>query len=182
MNVRDSPTLHLQRNLSKETSLLFLFFISVTVGSSTMNIKSNQCLTTKLCEVTYCTIVRSLPVPLWGHFLYHCEMYLIYHYVVKFVSDLWQILIFFPDTPDSPINKTDHHNRIEILVIHMSPPFFIELPVRSHESERSCICVLEISFCLCLHELSIKFCNCSDNVIFFSILWLYNFQFYDTLA
>ena len=127
------------------------------------------------CEVTSCTIVRSLSVPLWD------------------VLDIslcgkvcqWPVanFNFFPDTPDSPINKTDHHNRIEILVIHMSPPFFnwtastkpwkwavMYLCVRG---QRSCICVLGISFCLCLHEFSIKFCNCSDNVIFFC------FSFYD---
>jgi len=38
MDVNDHPTLHLGTNKSKSTALLLLFYISVTVGSSTMSI------------------------------------------------------------------------------------------------------------------------------------------------
>ena len=40
------------------------------------------------------------------------EVYLIQHYVKKFVSDLWQ---FTPGTPVSSINKTDRQDITEIL-------------------------------------------------------------------
>jgi hypothetical protein len=38
------------------------------------------------------------------------------HYVIKFVSDLQQVDVFFPDTPVSTTNKTDRHDITEILL------------------------------------------------------------------
>ena len=59
----------------------------------------------------------------------HGEVYLIQHYVIKFVRDLWQVSGFlrelrFPPpikltttiTPVSSTNKTDHHNITKILL------------------------------------------------------------------
>ena len=43
------------------------------------------------------------------------EVYLIQHFVVKFVSDEWQIGGFL-----SSYNKTDRHNITEILVLILS--------------------------------------------------------------
>ena len=40
----------------------------------------------------------------------HGEVYSIQHYVIKFVSDLWQVC----GTPVLSTNKTAHHNIIEI--------------------------------------------------------------------
>ena len=37
-------------------------------------------------------------------------------YVVKFVSDLLQVIVFFLGTPVSSTNKTDHHDITEILL------------------------------------------------------------------
>ena len=50
------------------------------------------------------TVMSSNPV--------HGEVYLIQHYVIKFVSDLRQVGGFFPV---SSTNKTDHHDIAEIL-------------------------------------------------------------------
>jgi hypothetical protein len=44
------------------------------------------------------------------------EVYLIQHYVIKFVSDLRQIGGFCPGTPVSSTNKTDCHAITEILL------------------------------------------------------------------
>ena len=41
---------------------------------------------------------------------------MIQHYVIKFVSDLWQVGCFSPGTPVSSINKTDRHDITEILL------------------------------------------------------------------
>ena len=38
------------------------------------------------------------------------------HYVIKFVSDLWQVLVFSPCTPVSSSNKPDRHDITEILL------------------------------------------------------------------
>jgi hypothetical protein len=38
------------------------------------------------------------------------------HYVIKFVSDLWQVGGFLWMLPVSPINKTDCHDITEIIV------------------------------------------------------------------
>ena len=46
--------------------------------------------------------------------LAHGEVYSIQHYVIKFVSDLRQVSGFFPGTPVSSINKTDHHDMTDI--------------------------------------------------------------------
>ena len=50
------------------------------------------------------TVMSSNPV--------HGEVYLIQHYVIKFVSDLRQVGGFFSV---SSTNKTDHHDIAEIL-------------------------------------------------------------------
>ena len=46
----------------------------------------------------------------------HGEVYSIQQYVIKFVSDLRQVSSFFPGTPASSINKTDHHDIAELLL------------------------------------------------------------------
>jgi hypothetical protein len=46
----------------------------------------------------------------------HGEAYMLQHYVIKFVSDLWPVGGFFPDTLVSSTNKTDCHNVTEILL------------------------------------------------------------------
>ena len=45
----------------------------------------------------------------------HDEVYSIQHYVIKFVSDLRQVAVFFSGTLVSSINKTDGHEIAEIL-------------------------------------------------------------------
>jgi hypothetical protein len=46
----------------------------------------------------------------------HGEVYLIQHYVIKFVSDLRQVSGFFLGTPVSFTNKTDRQDITEILL------------------------------------------------------------------
>ena len=46
----------------------------------------------------------------------HGEMYLIQHYVIKFVSDLWQVGGFLRILRFPPINKTDRSDKTEILL------------------------------------------------------------------
>ena len=46
----------------------------------------------------------------------HGEVYSIQHYVIKFVSDLRQVGVFFPGNPVSSTNKTDRHDIAEILL------------------------------------------------------------------
>jgi hypothetical protein len=46
--------------------------------------------------------------------LTHAEVYSIQHYVIKFVSDLWQVF-FFPCAPVSSTNDTDRHDIAELL-------------------------------------------------------------------
>ena len=46
----------------------------------------------------------------------HGEVYLIQHYVIKFVSDLRQVGGFFLGTPVSSTNKTDLHDIAEIML------------------------------------------------------------------
>jgi hypothetical protein len=46
----------------------------------------------------------------------HCEVYLIKHYVIKFVSDLRQVGGFLRVLQFSPTNKTDRHEITEILL------------------------------------------------------------------
>ena len=55
----------------------------------------------------------------------HGEVYLIQHYVIKYVSDLRQVSGYLEGTPVSSTNKGDRHNIIEILlsgVKHHNPP------------------------------------------------------------
>ena len=53
----------------------------------------------------------------------HVTVYSIQHYVIKFVSDLRQIIGFFPGIPVSSTNKTDCHDIIvvESGVKHYNP-------------------------------------------------------------
>jgi len=44
------------------------------------------------------------------------EVYSIQHYVIKFVSDLWQVSGFLLKLLVSSTNKTDRHNITEILL------------------------------------------------------------------
>ena len=46
----------------------------------------------------------------------HGEVYLIQHYVIKFVSDLRQVVDFHQVLWFPSINKTDHHDKTEILL------------------------------------------------------------------
>ena len=59
--------------------------------------------------------MRSLPVYLLFVFV-HSEVYLIRHYVIKFVSDLRQVSGFLWVLRVSSTNKTDHHDITEILL------------------------------------------------------------------
>jgi len=77
---------------------------SWSYGSWTYNYLCNQCL---------------LPLTLWVRIpiMARCtKMYLIQHYVIKFVSDLRQVVGFSQGTPVSHTNKTDHHDINEILL------------------------------------------------------------------
>jgi hypothetical protein len=44
------------------------------------------------------------------------DVYSVQHYVIKFVSDLWQVGGFLRGTPVSSSNKTDRHDITEILL------------------------------------------------------------------
>jgi hypothetical protein len=46
----------------------------------------------------------------------HGEVYSIQPYVIKFVSDLRQVLCFSPGTPVSSTNETDRHDIAQILL------------------------------------------------------------------
>jgi hypothetical protein len=46
----------------------------------------------------------------------HGEVYLIQHYVIKFVSNMRQGQWFFPGIPGSSTNRIDRHNITEILL------------------------------------------------------------------
>ena len=46
----------------------------------------------------------------------HDEVYSIQHYVIKYVSDLWQTRWLSPATPVSSTSKTNHHDITEILL------------------------------------------------------------------
>jgi hypothetical protein len=45
----------------------------------------------------------------------HGDVYSIQHYVITFVSDLRQVVVFLRGTLVFSTNKTDHHNITEIL-------------------------------------------------------------------
>jgi hypothetical protein len=51
----------------------------------------------------------------------------------------------------------------------LTPPYFINVPVQSHENNRSCVGVKGIDITSVLCDYSIWFLNCSDNVVFFVI-------------
>ena len=59
----------------------------------------------------------------------HNEGYSNQHYVIKFSKTCEYVGVFFPDTSVSSINKTDHHDRTEILLkvtlntINNHPPY-----------------------------------------------------------
>jgi hypothetical protein len=59
-------------------------------------------------------------------------------------------------------------------VILDPPPPFIEVPVLSQESERSCICVLGVSI-LPFLQFSLAFWKCSESVAYL----VFHFHFYD---
>jgi hypothetical protein len=44
------------------------------------------------------------------------EVYWIQHYVIQFVSDLWQVGGFLRVPRVSSVNKADHHDKTEILL------------------------------------------------------------------
>ena len=46
----------------------------------------------------------------------HCEVYSIEHYVINYISELWQVGGFFPGTAVSSTSKTDRHDIAEILL------------------------------------------------------------------
>ena len=54
------------------------------------------------------------------------KMYSIQHYVIKFVSELLQFDGFYPGTPVSSTNKTDHHN------IHVVTEILLKVGVKHH--------------------------------------------------
>ena len=58
-------------------------------------------------------------------------MYSIQHYVIKFVSDLWQGQWFSPGTLVSSTNKTDRHDLPEILLKVALNPIAQPIPVYS---------------------------------------------------
>ena len=53
-------------------------------------------------------VVSSIPA--------HGEVYLIQHYVIKFVIDLRQVGDFFPGTPVSSTNNTDRYDITKIFL------------------------------------------------------------------
>ena len=52
----------------------------------------------------------------------------------------------------------------------LTQPLYIEVPVSSQESERSCMYVLAISFCLCFYNISVGSRKCDDSVVYFVFL------------
>ena len=49
---------------------------------------------------------------------------------------------------------------------YLTPPLFIDVPVPSQESERSCVCVLGVSIVLLSMNFLFDSWKCSDSVIF----------------
>ena len=64
---------------------------------------------------TTCAIIAYITTNIVSLNLTHGEVYSIQHYVIKFVSDLWQVLVFSPCTPVSS-SKPDRHDITEILL------------------------------------------------------------------
>ena len=63
--------------------------------------------------------MQSVPITTYvvGSNLTHGKVYLIQHYVIKFVSDIWQVIGFLWVLGFPPLtNKTDHHDITEILL------------------------------------------------------------------
>ena len=60
------------------------------------------------------------------------------------------------------------------VILDPPPPPFIEVPVLSQESERSCICVLGVSI-LPFLQFSLAFWKCSESVAYL----VFHFHFYD---
>ena len=65
------------------------------------------------------------------------------HYVIKFVSDLWQVSGFFPDPTVSFTNKTDCQDITEILLnvalntIKPNQPFYMRIYASGHKMSKS---------------------------------------------
>ena len=74
----------------------------------------------------------------------------------------------------------------KIKLYRLIPPPFIEVPVQSQESKRSCICELGMKF-VTFYDFFIGFSACSDSVVFFflsfyypqhkTILWLWWYKY-----
>ena len=64
--------------------------------------------------------------------LAHGKVYSIQHYVIKFVSDLQQVSVFFPDTLVSSTKKTDRHNIAEILLKVVLNTITLALTLQKH--------------------------------------------------
>ena len=62
--------------------------------------------------------------------------------------------------------------------VYLIPPHFIEVPVPSQESERSCICMLVISLWLCFYDFSIGLWNCfrQCGIYLFSIYYCHHYS------
>ena len=75
-----------------------------------------------------------------GDILFKCKKYLQHDRIIPLRGEVW-----------------DHQ-------ASLPPPLFIEVPVPSPESERSCICVVGVSICFFL-RFFILFWNCSDIVL-----------------
>ena len=61
--------------------------------------------------------------------------------------------------------------------VYLIPPHFIEVPVPSQESERSCICMLVVSLWLCFYDFSIGLWNCfrQCGIFLFSIYYCHHY-------
>ena len=69
----------------------------------------------------------------------HSEVYLMQHYMIKFVSDFWQDRLFYPCTLVSSSNKNDRHDITETLLkvalntITLTLPY-VSLPICTFKS------------------------------------------------
>ena len=62
----------------------------------------------------------------------------------------------------------------------LTPQSFIKVSVQSHESERSCICVLCVSILHLFYDCDIWFWNCSDNEEYFVFHYVVKYIIYNT--
>jgi hypothetical protein len=101
---------HLRRNHCGWT--LITLTLCLIFGSLTINL----CSKTEMVSLVFYN-VQSVPITIEVVSLNpsHGEVYLIQHYVIKFVSDLRQVW-FSPGTPVSSTNKTDRFAIAEILL------------------------------------------------------------------